>query len=292
MAVQLFLNGLISGSIYALIALGFSIIYKTVRFFHFAHGIVYTLGAYLAYTFTSYLSLNFFLAFVLSVSLTILLGMGIEKFVYAPLRKRRAPNLALLLASFGVFIAMENLIALFYGNRILTLRSGAVEEGYRFLGARITPTQVVIIVVSVGLTIICWQLIKRTKFGKALRAVSDDPFSASVVGINPQKITLGAFAIGSALAGVAGILVALETNIEPSMGLPAILKGIIASIVGGIGSIPGAMLGGLLLGLAENLGIWHIQASWKDAIAFGVLIVFLLLRPSGILGMKRARGRI
>jgi branched-chain amino acid transport system permease protein len=123
-----------------------------------------------------------------------------------------------------------------------------------------------------------------------MRAVSDDPIGANVVGINPERIILVSFAIGSALAGVAGILISFETNIEPTMGFTAILKGIIASIVGGIGSIPGAVLGGFFLGLAENLGIWKIQAGWKDCIAFAILIVFLLIRPWGFLGNKRDYG--
>lgn len=122
-----------------------------------------------------------------------------------------------------------------------------------------------------------------------MRAVSDDPIAANVVGINPDRTILASFAIGSALAGAAGILISLETNIEPTMGFSAILKGIIASIIGGIGSIPGAMFGGFFLGIAENLGIWKIQAGWKDSIAFGILIIFLLLRPGGIVGIKPAK---
>jgi branched-chain amino acid transport system permease protein len=122
--------------------------------------------------------------------------------------------------------------------------------------------------------------------GKAMRAVSDDSIAASVVGIYPEKTIFASFAIGSAMAGAAGILISLETNIEPTMGLNAILKGMIAAIIGGIGSIPGAMFGGFFLGVAENLGIWKIQAGWKDCIAFAILIVFLLLRPGGILGIK------
>jgi len=128
--------------------------------------------------------------------------------------------------------------------------------------------------------------VKKTKLGKAMRAAADDRIGASVVGINLERSILAAFAIGSALAGAAGILISLETNIEPTMGMNAILKGIIASIIGGIGSIPGALFGGLFLGIAENLGIWKISASWKDCIAFAILIIFLLFRPGGIMGIK------
>jgi len=125
-----------------------------------------------------------------------------------------------------------------------------------------------------------------------MRAVADDPVGASVVGIYPEKTILTAFAVGSAAAGMAGILISLETNIEPTMGFSAILKGIIASIIGGIGSIPGAMLGGFFLGIVENLGIWKIQAGWKDTIAFAALIVFLLFRPGGIFNVKAGPERI
>lgn len=131
----------------------------------------------------------------------------------------------------------------------------------------------------------------HTKAGKAIKAVADDPIGASVSGVYSERIILYAFGIGSALAGMAGVLVSLETNIEPTMGLNAIFKGMIASIIGGIGSIPGAALGGFFLGIVENLSIWKIQAGWKDAIAFAVLIIFLLFRPEGILGEKNNKER-
>lgn len=127
--------------------------------------------------------------------------------------------------------------------------------------------------------------------GKAIRAVADDPVGASVSGIYPEKTILYSFGIGSLLAGMAGVLISLETNIEPTMGFNAILKGIIAAIIGGIGSIPGAVLGGFFLGIVENFGIWKIQAGWKDTISFAVLIVFLLFRPGGILGKKNDKDR-
>jgi branched-chain amino acid transport system permease protein len=289
---QIVFNGFIVGSIYALIALSFAFIYRTVRFFHFAHGVIYALGAYIAYAFLILLNINLFISLFLSIIIAGLLGVLINRFVYLPLRKHKTSNLVFLLASFGVFIFLQNLLQLIFGAQILTLRTGPVKEGHHFLGAVITDTQIIIIISSLVLFFLCWLFIQKIKFGKAIRAVSDDPVGARVVGINSERIIMIAFAIGSALAGAAGILVSLETNIEPTMGFNAILKGIIASIIGGIGSIPGALLGGLFLGLAENLGIWQIQAGWKDAIAFGILILFLLFRPSGIMNVKPEKEKV
>jgi branched-chain amino acid transport system permease protein len=301
MIQQLILNGLIAGSIYALIALGFTVIYKTVRFFHFAHGVVYTAGAYVAYSVVSHwLSdvggqpgiVDWGIVSLAGMAGATIIGVLIDRLIYLPLRKLKAPNLVFLIASFGAFIFLQNLIQLIYGAQILTLRTGPVKEGHHLFGAVITDIQILILIVSILLLIILWIFVQKAKSGKAMRAVADDPVGASVVGIYPEKIIMVSFAIGSALAGAAGILISLETNIEPTMGFSAILKGIIASIIGGIGSIPGAMLGGFFLGIAENLGIWKIQAGWKDTIAFLILIIFLLLRPGGIAGISTEKERL
>lgn len=286
---QFILNGLIAGSIYALIAIGFTIIYRTVKFFNLSHGIVYTAGAYFCYTLFRTLNLEFTTSFFLSVILAGLLGLATDRIVYYPLRQQKSSNLILLLTSFGVFIFIQNIIQLIYGAQILTLRTDPIKVGHSIFGAIITDNQIVILVTSILLMLTLWIFVRKTKLGKALQAVSDDPVAASVVGINPEKTIMLAFAIGSALAGAAGILISLETNLEPAMGFMAILKGIIASIVGGIGSIPGAMFGGFFLGLAENLGIWKLPAAWKDSIAFLILIIFLLWRPQGILGSKKEK---
>jgi len=172
------------------------------------------------------------------------------------------------------------------------LRTGPIVEGYQIFSAVITPIQILILSVSIVLFGVLWLIVDKTKIGKSIKAVADDTVGASVSGIYPEKVVLYAFGIGSALAGMAGVLISLETNIEPTMGFNAILKGIIASIIGGIGSIPGAVLGGVFLGIVENLGIWKIQAGWKDTIAFAVLIIFLLLRPEGILGKKNNREKL
>lgn len=303
MFAQLVFNAIITGGIYGLLALGFGIIYRTVRFFHFAHGVVYAVGAYLAYAVISCqvsglrsqesgVNSQWFIAVLAGVIGAAAIGILIDRLIYKPLRKKKAPNLVFLLASFGVFILIQNLLQLIFGAQILTIRTGPVREGHHILGAVITDIQMLILVVSGLLSVGLWVFIKMTKLGKAMRAVADDSLAASVVGINPERIILAAFAIGSALAGAVGILISLETNIEPTMGMNAILKGIIASIIGGIGSIPGAMFGGLFLGIAENLGIWKISAGWKDCIAFVILIAFLLLRPGGIMGIKTEKEQL
>ena len=297
MILQFLSNGVIAGAIYTLIALGFTVIYRTVKFFHFAHGVVYAIGAYIAYSVLRIAyspsassgqvgPLEWGIAVLAGVAGAAVVGILIDRLIYTPLRKKKAPNLVFLLASFGVFIFIQNLLQLIYGAQIFTVRTGPVKEGHHILGAVITDTQILILAVSISLCIGLWLFVKKTKLGKAMRAVADDPLAASIVGINPERIILAAFAIGSALAGAAGILISLETNIEPTMGMNAILKGIIASIIGGIGSIPGAMFGGLFLGIAENLGIWKISSGWKDCIAFVILIIFLLVRPGGIMGIK------
>jgi branched-chain amino acid transport system permease protein len=301
MLSQLIVNGLIAGSIYALIALGFSLIYKTVRFFHFAHGVVYTAGAYIAWTITSSgvdglmgSWVGWGVAVMAGIVGAGLLGILIDRAVYLPLRKNKAPDLVFLIASFGVFIFLQNLFQLIYGAQILTMRTGPVREGHQLpgIGAVITNNQILIMLVSLASFMGLWVFVQKTRFGRAIRAVAEDPTGAGVCGIHSEKVVLWSFGIGSAMAGLAGILISLETNIEPTMGMNAILKGIIASIVGGIGSIPGALLGGFFLGVAENLGIWKIQAGWKDTIAFAVLILFLLIRPQGVLGNRMERERL
>ena len=283
---QLLINSLIAGAIYTLVAVGFTIIYRTVKFFHFAHGMVYTCGAYFGYTFAVQLGFHPVLSFLIAPVLVGLIGVAIDKLVYSPLRKHKSHNLVFLIASFGVFIFLQNLIQLLYGAQMLTLRTGPVKEGHLFIGGVITDTQIAILCVSLLLFIALSLFINKSKLGKAMRAVADDRVAASVVGINPERIILIAFFVGSILAGAAGILISFETNIEPTMGMNAILKGMTASIIGGVGSIPGAALGGFFLGLAENFGIWKISSAWKDCIAFAILIIFLLVKPSGILGRK------
>jgi branched-chain amino acid transport system permease protein len=282
MIAQLVINGLVSGSTYALIALGFTVIYGTVKFFHFAHGAVYAVGAYMAWLFVAKFEFPVMPSLTFTCLLAGGLGVLIDFAIYRPLRARKSPNLVFLLTSFGIFIFLNNALQLAFGADIKSLRTGPVKEGYHLLGGVVTTTQIGILISCLILALMLVLFVKATRLGKAIRAVADDSLAAGIVGIHSERIIQTSFFLGSVLAGAAGILVSLETNIEPTMGMNAILKGIVAAVIGGIGSIPGALVGGLFIGLAENLGIWCISSGWKDAIAFAILVAFLLVRPGGL----------
>lgn len=286
--LQLLVNGLIAGAIYALVAAGFSLIYATTRIMHFAHGVVVTLSAYILYFLFNTFKIDFGFSVVLTIVFAFLLGYWMN-FVYKQLRKRKASSVIILIASIGLLILFESLILLLFGADVKTIGFIKIAKGLEFLGAIITPLQIVIIGTSIILLILLFFFMKKTKIGKAMRAVADNKDVAEVVGISSEKIYSWSFIIGSAIAGVAAILVSLEQNLEPTMGTNLMIKGFTGAVIGGINSVPGAILGSFLLGLVENLGIWFLPSGYKDAIAFIILFIFLLFRPYGILGIRKER---
>ena len=287
MVEQLLLNGIIAGSIYSLVALGFSLIYQTTRFFHFAHGAIYTFGAYFAYLFYIQLGYGRIVAFPLACVGAMVLGAGCEVLVYKQMRKRKATDLTLLIASLGLYTLLQNIISMAWGDDTKTMRTGEVVEGHAVLGARITDVQIMVIAATVILITLMTLILTQMKFGKTLRALANDSELAQLSGINSDRYILYAFSIGSFLAAVAAIMISFDTDMTPTMGFNALVMGVVAVIVGGIGSLPGAALGGLLIGLAQNLGVYWLPSKWQDTIAFVILILFLLLRPYGILGKKK-----
>ena len=284
---QLLINSLIAGAIYALVASGFSLIYSTNKFVHFAHGAVIVFSAYILYFLFSMLGLNFGFSVVLAIAFASLLGYGMNIAVYKQLRNRKASSVILLIASVALLILLESLTLLLFGADVKTIGFIKVSKGMEFLGAIITPLQVFIIFSSLILLVGLFLFMKKTKLGKAMRAVSDNKDVAEIVGISSEKIYSWSFIIGSAIAGIAGILISLEQNLEPTMGTNLMIKGFAAAIIGGTGSVYGAVLGAFLLGIVENFGIWYLPSGYKDTIAFGLLFIFLLFRPQGILGIKR-----
>lgn len=284
---QLFINGLIAGAIYALVASGFSLIYSTCKFIHFAHGAIVAFSAYVLYFLFSVLGLNFGFSVILAIIFAALFGLAMNILVYKPLRKRKASGVILLIASFALLILFESFILLLFGADVKNIGFIKISKGLEFAGAIITPLQLFIVLSSIVLFGLFFFFMKSTKTGKAMRAVSDNKEVAEIVGISSEKIYSYAFIIGSAIAGIAAVLVGLEQNLDPMMGTNLMTKGFTGAIIGGIGSVPGAILGSFLLGFAENFGIWFLPSGYKDAITFVILFIFLVFRPKGILGIKR-----
>ncbi len=280
---QLILNSIIAGAIYMMVALGFNLIYGTVKFFDLGYGALTTVGGYMVFLFYKKLGLDLSLSIALGILITGCIGYLINKVIYKKLRDRKASNMVLLVASLGVLTVLQAIIAMIFSSQFQTLSTGGESRVFEIFGAVITQVQLIILVSGLLIALILSIVLKKTLFGKAINAVADDEEVAKIVGINTNKIIGKVFFIGSMIAGLAGILIGFDTGIQPTMGMPLLLKGVIASIIGGIGNIYGGVLGAFLLGFVENFGIWKISGEWKDAIAFGLLIIFLLFRPQGIL---------
>lgn len=286
LAFQLLANGLVTGCAYALVALGFALIYNTTGIFHLAHGAIYAVAAYLFYSFHVLWNVPLVGAALLAVGIAAILGVLMDEMVHVPLDERDSSMLIHLLSSLGLYIAIVNVIAIFYGNGTKVLSSGA-QPTYSMGGVILTKIQVATVLVAVLLFIGLVVLLRKTRLGQQLRAMRDDPELVSVIGLNPRTLRRAVFGLGSALAAVAAVLQGLDTGIDPRIGLAAVLNGAVAVIIGGIGLFEGTALGAVVLGLLQSIAVWQMSSQWQEAVTFGVLILFLLFRPQGILGTKR-----
>ena len=289
MTTQLIVNAFIAGAIYTLVGIGFAMIYWCARFFNFAHASVYTVAAYTVFTLTRVLSLPFSIAVFAGIAVSAGFGVASEFFVYRPLRRRQISTLGLLLASLGIMVAVQNVIALVFGDDVKSIRTSMVRIGYAIGDSRITVIQAYAILSAAVLSGLLWLVLHGTKTGRSFRAVTNDAELARIVGINSDRVVLWTFAIGSAFAGVAGILVALDTDLSPTMATRILLMAVVAVIIGGEGRILGVALGGLLVGLTQQFGVLKLDTQWQDAIVFVLLIIFLLLRPQGFLGRSQRK---
>ncbi|WHX98623.1 branched-chain amino acid ABC transporter permease [Neobacillus sp. DY30] len=289
--LQQLINGISLGSIYALIALGYTMVYGIIKLINFAHGDVFMVGAFVGFYAIKGWGLGFFPALLLSMTFCAVFGVLIERIAYK--RLRNATRIAALITAIGMSLLIE------YG---VIYARGAQPEAYpdnvlpstsfNLFGAQISSQSLFILGVSVGLMIILQFIVHRTKIGKAMRAVSHDMDAARLMGINVDRTISYTFAIGSALAGAAGVIFGVYyTKIEPLMGIIPGLKAFVAAVLGGIGIIPGAMVGGLILGVVESVVSAMGFSLWRDAAAFIILILILIFRPSGIFG-KNTREKV
>ncbi len=299
---QQFANGLILGSIYALIALGYTMVYGILGLINFAHGEVTMIGAMIAISVINVLVANatglsplvmISVGLLIAIPACMVLGYSIERIAYRPLR--HAPRLAPLITAIGVSIVLQNIAMMIWGRGYQPFPAILPNHSFQFLGATVTPIKIAIVIIAVVVMTALWLVVNRTKLGRAMRATAQNPEVATLLGVDINKVISSTFLIGSALGSLAGVMVAANYGqADPYMGFMLGLKAFSAAVLGGIGNLAGAMLGGILLGLIESFGAGYIGdvtggflgSNYQDIFAFLVLILVLIFRPSGLLGQR------
>lgn len=290
--MQQIVNGLFLGSVYALFALGYTLIFGILDILNLAHAAVFMLGAFAALVLVTELQLNIWLALLGSMLISALLGVLLERVAFAPLRRRPDTHLAGLISSIAMAIMFEAFALWRFEARTSRFPAGTfTDQSLPLLGANVSELQILILLIALVLMGALQYLVRRTRLGAAMRAVAENERTARILGIDVERTIVVAFALSSALGGAAGVLYALAFNaMAPDMGRYVELKALAVIILGGMGSIPGAVLGGFLLGLVEVMSVAVTgQSSYRDAIAFAALFLILLLRPSGLLGARAVR---
>ncbi len=281
--IQQFINGMSLGSIYALVALGYTMVYGIIKLINFAHGEMYMIGAFFSFYLITILKLPFFVALFISMALVAVLGFFIERIAYKPLRN--ATRIAALITAIGVSFLMQYTTMFLVGADTKVFPEVFVNKNYYLFSIKISFEQILIFVITAALMVALQALVNKTRIGRSMRAVSTDKEAAALMGIDVDKTIAITFALGAALAAAAGTLVGMYYNtISPLMGVNPGLKAFVAAVFGGIGHIRGAMLGGFVIGLIESMVIGAGYSLMKDAIVFFVLILVLIIKPSGLLG--------
>ena len=279
-------SGVVLGSIYAMVSIGFSIIFSTTRTFHFAHGAVYLWVGYAIYYTTEVLKWNLWLAVVVGAVLAVTLGTGIERYIYRPLRARGATPLVIFVAALGLLIFLQNLISAVFGSQAQPIQLPDMGPPWIIGDAAITKVGLLQFVAAILLLLLTQALLKWTTVGQSLRAVATNVEMAAVIGVNVGRVYLQAFTIGSLAMVPAALLNSATTGLDPALGGTIMLMTMVSVIVGGVGSITGAALGGFLIGIAQGLSAVVLPLAWQNGVAFGLLMVFIVVRPTGILGTK------
>lgn len=283
---QIIVNIFLTVSIYLLVTTSFSLIYYTTKFFNIAHTVIIALGGYFTFLFADQLSFPFTISIIAAILSATCIGLLCEIFVYRPMRKRNFPALAYLIASIGLYVVLQNCISLYFGDDTKIIRTGEITVGNEIFGAYITNIQIITILVSIALFIAVNLFLHFTSVGKSIRAVSSNPELCNIYGISSNRVILIAFGVGSALAAVAGILSAMDTNMTPTFGFNLLLYGVVVMIIGGVGSTRGLIAGALLVATAQHLAAYYIDTKWMDAVAYIILILFLIWKPLGFSGVR------
>lgn len=287
--LQLLVNGVAAGGVFALFTVGFALVYSTTRVFHVAHGAIFTIAAYATYAGVRLFHLPLVASAPLATALAVLVGVGIEAWAYRPLRRHGAGLAALMIGSFGVYIVLQSFVGLLFGTQEQTVRSDPLPS-LVVGGAQITALHLAVLGLCLVLFTLLQLFLTRTSTGNSIRALADNPELAAIVGIDTSRLYLVIAALGAGLAGLAAPLTALDTGIALGNGFSVLLLGAVATIVGGVGHLPGAGLAAFLLGIVQNLAVYALSPQWQDAVVFVVLGIFLVARPEGLFGeaLRRA----
>ena len=285
---QLLINGAATGGIYALVAVGFAIVYNSTRMLHIAHAAVYSVGGYAFYICSALLGLNYLLAALFAIVVGAILGLLIELCIYRPIRRRGGGANSILIVSIGTASVVQALLALAFSTDTLVVREGALPSVV-VGGASITILHVATIVVALLMFFLLTIFLSRSRTGTAIRALSENALLAEVQGLDSGRLYIIIFLLGSALAAIGGILVSLDVGVRPNMGLNAVFTAIVAVIIGGVGSLPGTLAGAFLVGFLQQIVVWKLDTAWQSGMVFAILIVFLIFRPNGLFGQAMAR---
>jgi branched-chain amino acid transport system permease protein len=281
--MQQLLNGLVIGSNYVLIALGLSLIFGILEIPHFAHGSIAMMGGYFSYILVSQLRMGLFVSMAVSMVLAALLGIIIERLAYRPVKK--APPINAFIIALGLLMVIDNLATIIFGPDQIIIPT-EYSQVFSFGGINVARLRIYLLICSVVLIVLLYLFINRTKYGKAIRAVAQNSEASTIVGINTNRITTLVFGLGSALAASAGVFMGALFALYPTMGGHSVMKGFAVLILGGLGSFPGAIIGGMLIGVTESIGSSIFSSSYKDIFAFVIMIVVLMFRPQGLFGGK------
>ena len=282
--LQLLINGLQVGALYALIAVGFSLIFGSTKIFHFAHGSAFTIAAYVFYDLYSVVQSHWMVALGGAIFAAVLFGVLLDRFVYAPIQRHEGSFFTLFVASFGVGIVVQNLIGIIFGRSFVAISTPLSRSIEIVSGLYVSPLSGITIICAIVLFGGLQYFLMRTHVGMALRALSENPELVRTYGLSPRRLSTIVFALGSLMVVPAAILSGASSGLNPAIGHHVMLISLAATIVGGVGSLRGAACAGLLLGLAENLALVYFEPQWSEAVTFIVLFLFILFRPSGFFG--------
>ncbi len=280
MLLQVLVNSLITGSVYASIAFGFTLIYGTMNFFNMAYGANVLLGAYIYYIFYKLCAIPFIPAAILACLVTAALMFAVDRLCYYRFRQRRVPSWTPVAVSMAVATFFTAVVTILFGSSKVTVY-GKIPKAFSFFGdVRITSIQLVSLITTVILMVSMIIFLRKTKMGKMIRAISDDKTMAQIVGINVENVYAAITVLGSFLASMAGIMSAMDTDLRPTIAATSLLKAIVASCIGGAGNVKGALIAAFLMGLIENLAVLYIGSGWRDAVPLAMIILFMIFKPS------------